>query len=858
MQYRRIPAVAVRGHLMWTRTGTVWATWRLRGMAKGLGGSDLNAERRKMHRALVQGIVGEYMLLGLAADVSTDETANQMLEGVDVSAHPEWAEEVLLTTDYLDENPQGKREFWLAAPLRPRTVWGYVERHLRQAELVMREMLSLPHRPPSQREVSAAMHAAAKIEDAIPETFKPRRATTSEQIWVASHAMARGLQDDADLPAPRADRPARGAKQVQPDAQMRRTHTKKSFPLPHVDEQGQTDERSKLARFNPFAHKYVKVTNTRTEVPSYQVMMTLAGSPKGGWNEDLDWVGALDELGVNADWAFRVHSIKARDAKRRNSRIEVNIADQMNQQDGTAAITGSGGELDEDATDLAAFHQALGASEKEVSVDATFIVAVGADTPDEAKERAKFTRKYFSDQLDFEFDIPLGSQEALWWAMMPGVPAERVVREYAELTTGTHFGSLAPLTSTDLGDARGFLFAENNTSGTSRPVLLDLWGQITGDVSGSVGIAGEPGGGKSVAIKIILGAVYDRGGRFLVIDRTSAREYGRFAQSLDQDDAAVVDLISPRYSLDPLRVFGPRAGASLMLTLCATLLGVNTRSEEGVLLARLLSARNAERKGLTSAAQLLAELERLGDSEPVARQLAGLMDLYASTEFGAVLFDEDLPPLDLDSRGIVFLTAGVELPTREEIENPNLFREMPLKKIFGNGMYALLTHIAETVCFGNPDELALFAADEFAHITANTQNTQRVTKFLRDGRKHGAPILVASQDARDFGDDITRSLIVNRILTRQRDLAAAEANLEWFHKGFGSNPELVATVTEDLSPLAEDGFVPLHRRGEALFRDAQGRMGKIRTLVSRRPERAAATLSTPKKTAAPASESVPA
>lgn len=39
--------------------------------------------------------------------------------------------------------------------------------------------------------------------------------------------------------------------------------------------------------------------------------------------------------------------------------------------------------------------------------------------------------------------------------------------------------------------------------------------------------------------------------------------------------------------------------------------------------------------------------------------------------------------------------------------------------------------------------------------------------------------------------------------------------------------------------------VPLDRRGEALFRDARGRMGKIRTRVSRRPERAEATLSTP-------------
>ena len=38
-----------------------------------------------------------------------------------------------------------------------------------------------------------------------------------------------------------------------------------------------------------------------------------------------------------------------------------------------------------------------------------------------------------------------------------------------------------------------------------------------------------------------------------------------------------------------------------------------------------------------------------------------------------------------------------------------------------------------------------------------------------------------------------------------------------------------------------------NRGGEALFSDSKGRMGKIRTLVSRRPHRAAATLSTPQE-----------
>lgn len=850
----RIPDTAIMGHLKWTRTGTVWATWRLDGLPKGLGGSELNDVRRKIHRALAQGLIGEYMLMGFGGIVSPEEVANKMLAGVDVSENPVWAEEVLLSMDEFDMRPNGRREYWISVPLRVRSLKDKARMVYGWMEHSVRETVALPLRAPSAEEITSAMRAAARIEEAIPASFVPRRSTPAEQLWIGTHAMTRGLYENP-APAPRADELPRGATKVLIDEHLQHTTTPKSYPLPHLDEGGQTDSKGKISRINPLANRFLKVTDTRTGAASYQVLMALAGSPRGGWDEDLDWVGALDELGVNADWVFRVQSLRARDAKRRNARAEINLTDQMDQQEGTAAITGSGGDLDVTARDLSEWHQALGASEREVEIQATFIVAVAGDTADEATERAQFTKKYFADNLEFQFDIPIGGQEKLWWAMWPGHPSERIVKEFAELTTGTQFASLAPMTSTDLGDGTGLLFADNITSGTEPPVLLDLWGQITGDVSGSIGIAGEPGGGKSVAMKIILGAVHDRGGRFIVIDRTDAKEYGVFAESIDPSQATIVDLVAPEWSLDPLRIFGAKAGASQMLTLCSALLGVKARSAAGVMLADVLNERKAENAGLTNANALLARLTELGRTDETARELAGLMNLYADTEYGAVLFDNDLPPLNLASRGIVFLTHGVALPTKEEIDNAAMFDQLGLDKLFGHAMYALLTRIAREICFRDPNELAVFAADELAHVTASPQGLAEINRFLRDGRKHGAPVLVASQDARDFGDEITRSLIKNRILTRQTDPLAAESNLEWFQKGFSKIPANVQTVTEGLSPLGADNKVPVGRRGEALFRDARGRMGKIRTRVSRRPDRATATLSTP-KTVKPSPEQV--
>ncbi|MFT4284345.1 MAG: ATP-binding protein [Protaetiibacter sp.] len=831
---------ATVGHLMWTRGGTVWATWRLAGQPKAFGRADANVLSQRAHQQLFQAIRGEYLLLGLTADLNPVAVVDAMLAGVDIANSPGWAEESLLTLDYLEERPLGKREFWLSAPLRAGSLTNSLLSTGRQLEDYTRDTLALPLRPPSPQEVQAAQHAALQIEEAIPADFATVRATVAEQMWIAGHAQTRGVGIDMPAPTPVDDRTAVG--RYQQDAA--RFTSPSAIPEAVLDEGGQSDLTGRTARLNPLTRRFLKVSSLREETTSYQVMLALASTPKGGWELGLDPIGRLDTIGFPVDWAMRITATKAADVRRRNARAEANLADQMNQQEGTAAITGGGGELDEVAQALRDYHEALNASDKEVEIQVSLSLAIGADNAEEARKRAKFLAKDFQS-IEFVFDTPLGGQEALWWAMQPGTPTPRVSREFAEITTGSIFATLLPLTSSDLGDPQGIYFADNITSGTARPVHLDFWGQVQGDVSGSVGIAGEPGGGKSVTVKDLLGTTHDRGGRFVAIDRTELREYGIFAASLDALDTAIADLVDPQFSLDPIRIFGAREGVTHMVTLCSALLGVPARSPEGVMLSEQLSPESAERNGITSAGALLAHLQQLGTTDPTAKSLAGLMGLYSNSAYGRVLFDPTLPPLDLSRRGIVFLTHGMALPDEAEVSNPSLFAEMPLEKLFGRAMYALLARIARQICFANPNEFAAFALDEAAHVTSSPQGLSEITLFLRDGRKHGAVAILASQDARDLGDDITRGLIKNRMLTRQTDAELAASNLEWFQKGFGSDPELVKVVTEQLSPLGADNKVAANRRGEALFRDARGRMGKIRKTVSLRPARRAATLTTP-------------
>jgi len=356
-------------------------------------------------------------------------------------------------------------------------------------------------------------------------------------------------------------------------------------------------------------------------------------------------------------------------------------------------------------------------------------------------------------------------------------------------------------------------------------------------------VVAELGAGKSVLLKCEAGDTVDRGGRLVVIDRTESREYATFAKTLVADRTTIVDLLEPEYSLDPLRVFGPRVGARMVQSLFSVMLGIRARDLQGVALSRLLEADYVEQHRITSLGRLLAHLKEQSLT-PETDALLGLMRLIASKDLGEVLFNDKLPALNLDSTAIVFLTHGLALPDRTELENAHLFDEMPLEKIFGRAMYTLLTAIAREVCFMDPTQLALFVVDETHHVTASPEGERELKIFFRDGRKHGAAAAVGSHDPADFGDETTRGLIKTRFVMRQTDAALARRALEWL----GLDPEdeaNVSEVRENLSPLGLDGKVAPDRRGEGLMRDVRGRIGKFRKTLPERPERRAAVLSTP-------------
>lgn len=831
------PAIAMTKHLMWTRDGVVWATWRLAPRPYGYASPETRKMTRLQHQSLLQALRGEALLLGLCAHTEPVAVAQKLLAGVDLRQCPEWAEEVNLTLDALTEVPVGERSFWLAVPLTGANLRHRVRSTALAVEHVVRAQLALPLRTPSEREVAEALEIAQRVEDVIPKAFQPQRVTPAEYVWMSAHAQSRGLGVDRATPLPEASDDA---------LELSRFHSASELPNPLVDESGKTDLSPRDAKhLTPFRRRYVKVQSELAEEPSYQTLLALTAPPKDGWSEDNAWLEAVDGFAVPVDWAIRLQVSSAAAVRRRNKSAENTLRDQILQQnvDGETSIVDTGGNLSEVAEALQAYSASLNHSTKEVEVLASVIFAVGGHTPKIAEAHAQRIMSTFG-QGEFVFTPMFGAQESLWWAMQPGISTEKVVREVAQLTTGREFATTVPIASNDVGDVDGYQHATNISNGRGTPSFLNLPAAVQADKAASVGACAELGAGKSYLMKLITGNELDRGGRAFMIDRTEAREYAKFALSLQPDNTAIVDCMAPEVSIDPLRLFGPKVGARYVQSLFSTLLGVKPISELGVELSTLMQPDNVAQNGITSLGAMRRYLA--GSHEgPLRKHLKGLIDMVAEQPYGRVLFDESLPPLDINRRAIVALTAGLPLPTRDELNQSHLFDGLPLEKIAGRALYAFLTGLARQICF-TAEEFSLAVFDECHSITSSPEGEAWIKDFLRDGRKHNTGVLLGSHDPADFGDPVMQGLIPYRFVMRHTDPALANRALTWLDKSFEGNQELIKELVENTSPAGDDGLVPPERRGETLFRDRRVRIAKVAIIPPRRPHRAEAIASTPK------------
>ena len=823
----KIPTTAATGNLRWTRSGVVWADFILEGLPYNLRPDKDKQTVRSLHQALFRALPGESLLLGLCSGMDPYAVAERMIRGVDVeNVSDQWLDEVDATYETLGEIGIGRRIYWLSVPLRGNRFAEVLDTAITN----VKDALVLPRSAPSPGEVKRYQHKAAKVLEAIPGAFAARPATPAQMVWLHQHSLDRGLYADDDLPRS-VDSALRGPA---------------AFSAPVLDEGGSTDPDDEDRPVMPWARKYLKVIDHGVigddggPAASYQSLMVMADPPDGGMMfPGSEVLGRIDECGILVDWAMRLNVRCSDEVAGQNRRALRNLQEQYEQREGE--ISHAFNMLDRVSQELAEYVAVLESDKLEVEVQASIVLCVAGATSGQAQAQAKHLAD-FMGQIGYRFVAPVGQQKSMWWAMQPGVATSPLMRSYAQITTSKDLAALIPLASTDLGDSKGVMLGlniahgplldENLPCGPTGVALHDLEGGTKRNMSGSLAVAGELGSGKSFLMKSLATWTIDRGGRVVIADRTEMAEYAKWARALPEGAAAIVDVLEPVASLDPLRMFGPLDGSRIAQSFLIPLLGIKPAGPQGVTLAEVLDPDYMTTNGITSLAEVVQHLADPGCLLDGARDLSRMIKVYSQKRFGKVMFDDSIPPLDVNAAtAIVVNTHGLALPSEQEIREQHLFEQMIPEKLFGRATFALIAMLARQICFAD-EVFSVFLLDEAHAVTISQEGEREIIDFLRDGRKHDAAVLLGSHDPEaDFGSETLRGLIPVRIQMRQRDRTLAIKGLRWLGTG-GSDDEisddLIEMLTKQTSPITDDEMPPTHRLGEAFVRDAVGNIGRIK------------------------------
>jgi hypothetical protein len=203
------------------------------------------------------------------------------------------------------------------------------------------------------------------------------------------------------------------------------------------------------------------------------------------------------------------------------------------------------------------------------------------------------------------------------------------------------------------------------------------------------------------------------------------------------------------------------------------LLGIQPMDEAGDVLSEAVSHVLAGVQ--PSMRALMAHLTERGvrDDDPTCRSLARKLAMHARRDIAKAVFDESLPVIDTDADSVVFSVAQLALPKQWELE-PGHFERLGPEKVFGRAALYLIATICRHIAF-DPRHEAEFCQvvwDECWWLTSAPEGLDLLLELVRDGRKHGAGVLVGSHDPDDIGPDtevgrIVRGLFPRRHLFRQ-------------------------------------------------------------------------------------------
>ena len=801
----RYPARFIGDNLVWTHFGTVWATWRVAPVTYPYLSQRAKLGVHSRTRAALMGLSGESVLLSLCEPIEAAEVVEAMIEGVDLNRLGAWREVAGATLEALGELSLYRRAHFLCVQLPTPSAAASLRSALSAAGGQVGGRFGLPAAPVGRREFDQRSAQASQVGDRLSQAFQARPATAAELWWIYARAARRGIDE---LPLDETWQP-RVRNVDTRSGQVLRGPNLRGLGEVVFKEGGDSGDVDR-----PSHRRYLRV---ETEMGvGYQTFLAMSDMPhRFMFPDGAEWFARPDSMGFPVDWCARVKAVSNADAQVKAKRQARQLAGQVGEWEGDAsgapqtlaeAIEG----IDDERTQLAA-------NPSDPELETTVVFSVWAESLAELERRADQLRTSFETN-EYALPRPTGGQLSLYGAMLPGSVAPREVRDYTQYLLPRDLAAGMPFAGADLGDPAGMLLAVSLDAGTVRPVLFDAARGPTINRSGSLGLFGELGSGKSYLSKCLMWATIARGGQVVTLDRTESGEYASLGAVMPGRTQVVRLGSDANVCLDPLRVFHGDARERYTLGFLTLLCRVDPTGVEGVVLAEAVEE-VAKRPGgrLDDVVEVLATKAA---SDPGADLIARKLRAFARAPLARLAFG-DGAELRLDADLIVFHTPGLSLPDKEVLEREHLARQMLPDQLFSQALLYLVAAVARTVTFADKSRFAAALFDEAWAITSSMEGRQLLIETTRDGRKHNAALWLASQHPSDIGDERLSALLRNRFVFRQ-SRASARLALEFMEM----EPSEASIALLDSSLQA----------GQCLFRDLEGRVGLVQVLEAPLPE----------------------
>lgn len=815
---------ALHRNLVWTLSGHTWAVFAVTGAAYTYAPLDKKLEALGARERLVKALPRQSLLMSTVGQANLQELVTAMAGDIDLARHPDWARTVEAGAGLIDAIGPQRRRDWIAVPLTarpgPKDLWRQLGAGAARATGIAPPQVSPAELATAQEKARGLLGVLGKVTLGEPGGQRRLRpATEVETAWIYERAVRRGCQDEPPLPTSDG---ARRFGRVGPDGL-------RSSGLAAVAAATLFDGGGPAARRRPPSQRRYLAVSRADGTTSYQAIIAVAEMPSHFSWPGCEMLGRLDEwFDFPIDWSVDLQTAPGEEAARVADRKRGQLGDQSQQvDDGGVAADGRVSIYEQARAELLGYGNAMRSARSAVEAQPVILLAVAGSSPQECAERADTVVEHFSNS-EWTLVRPAGGQDKLWRAMVPDRPDPVGLGEFRQYLAARDFAMLMPFTSTDIGDPRGGLLGIPIGTGLPGVVLSDpSWGP-TADASGSRGVVGELGSGKSYSGKHLMADTADQGGLNLCIDRTPLREWATFAQACAGTTAVIDVSANAGISFDPLRVIPGRAGAALAETFLTLLIDTPPMKEEGIAISEAVAAiaHDPDR----SLARVITALQ----SQPgkVAADVARTLQVIARKDLATVVFDPGLDHLDpAAADNIVFCAASLELPTKQELSNDYLSSRLTFEKLFGRAVLYLIAAIIKERAFTSR-RFAQVTLDECWYLASSYDGEQLQMELARDSRKHGAAAWFASQDP-DSIPTIVAELLGTKMVMRCRKLGLAQAALRFIDRD-PDDQDLLAMV-QGFSPVTDDPEERAATAGECLLRDTRGQFSPIQILPFLQP-----------------------